>query len=117
MFGRIKDMVKRAALNKVREKMINPQLAGIGTVEELSIRDKGVYLVVKLAGLEDRPIDVKCSDINIAEDGSSVTIGHCESEMPFVREAMARFLQNRKIDLPEGNARKSALTIKKLFNI
>ena len=117
MFDGIKNMFLRAALNKVREKMVNPKLEGIATVEELVFKGKELFLVVRLAGLEDRPVEITCSDIKIADDGGSIEIERFISNMPFVQNGLGAFLYGRSLELSDPAARSAAATAKKLFNL
>lgn len=117
MFGWIKNMLVQTALNKVREKMINPRLEGIGTVEQLTIKGKEIFLIIKLAGMENTPIDVTGSEISIAEDGSSVTIGKFESNMPWVQNALDMFMANRPMSIDDADVRKAAVVARKIFGL
>lgn len=117
MFECIKYKMLDVVLNKVRQKMINQQIEDIGTVEELAFKNRELYLKIKLAGLEDRPIDVKGSDIKISEDGAKVRIGKFDSNMPFLDNALNRFLKDKSFAIPEGSARMAALSAKSLFGL
>lgn len=117
MFNALKNMAVSAALEKVRTKVLNPKLSGIGVVDEMIYRDKRLFLKLRLEGLEDRPIDVRCSEINIAPDGSSLSIGKFESNMPFARVALESFAANRVFEIPEGGARVAIMAAKKVLGL
>lgn len=112
----IKNCVCNYALRKVKEKLVNPALEGIGVVREISFKDGSLFLTLILEGLEDRPIDVRCSEIEIAPDGSQLTIHQFESNMPFAQNALTRY-GTRPIDIPEGSARFAVATAKKALGL
>lgn len=116
MFQCLKESVANFALAKIRKKYVDPVLEGIGVVREISLRNGSLYLVLVLEGLEDRPIDVRCSDIEIAPDGSQIRIGKFESNMPFAQTALNRF-GVRPIPIPEGNARVGVVAAKKALGL
>lgn len=116
MFECIKVRLCNYALKKVKEKLVNPALEGIGTVREISFRDGALFLTLILDGLEDRPIDVRCSEIEIAPDGSELIIHKFESNMPFVQTALNRY-GVRQIPIPEGSARFAVVSAKKALGL
>ncbi len=116
MFKCVRERICNYALGKVKEKLMNPVLEGIGVVKEISWRDGSLFLTLVLEGLEDRPIDVRCSEIEIAPDGSALTIHKFESNMPFAQTALNRF-GTRAIEIPEGNARFAVVTAKKTLGL
>ena len=100
-FRRLRDKGAQWALNLVAEKIVNPNLEGIGVVKEIIYKNKAIGLTVELAGLEDKPIRLNASDIAFSGDNSSVTVNKIESNMPFMQAAMARFVVGKPIDIPE----------------
>lgn len=116
MFGIFVSGAVTFALNRVKEKFVNPNLDGIGQVREISYRDKMLLLTLVLEGLEDRPVEIRCSSIEIAPDGSSVRIGGFESNMPFAQNALNRFA-TEPFAVPEGSARMAVCAAKKLLGL
>lgn len=116
MFKSIKERLCNFALGKLKEKIMEPVLEGIGTVRELSYRDGQLFLSLVLEGLEDRPIDVRCSEIDISPDGSQLIVHKFESNMPFAQTALNRFA-TRPIAIPEGSARFALATAKKTLGL
>ena len=116
MFKCVRNCVSNYALRKIKEKLVNPSLDGIGVVREISFREGSLFLTLVLEGLEDRPVDVRCSEIEIAPDGSQIMIHRFESNMPFAQNALNRFAV-RPIDIPEGGARVAVLTAKKALGL
>lgn len=112
-----KDKLVDIALNTyIRGKIVNPNLEGIGVVKEIRYKDKIFTLTVELAGLEDKPITLYATDIDIADDGSSVAVRKFASNMPFMQAALSRFLAGTPIAIPADN-RDHLITAKKLLGL
>lgn len=111
------DLPIKMALNKTRDSYINPQLEGIGILEELNWKDGKLSGVLRLVDMEDQPIEVTCSDIKMSPDASSVRIGSFSSNKKFAETALKRFAENRDFSIPEGAARIAAKTAKKILNL
>ncbi|MDE5833531.1 MAG: hypothetical protein K2H64_11265 [Desulfovibrio sp.] len=111
-----KEKIIEIAINKIAEKMVRPNLEGIGVVKEIRYKDKILKLTIELAGLENQPITVYASDIVIADDGSSVTVNKFESNMPFMQVGLNRFLAGQSFDVPE-DARGSLSMAKKVLGL
>lgn len=116
MIQRGRDKIVEIALNKIKEKIVDPEIDGIGVVKEIRYKDGKALLTIALEGLEDRPITVEASDIVIAQDGSSITINTFNSNMPFAKKGLTRFLAGKSLPIPEEN-RSSVVMAKKLLNI
>lgn len=104
------------ALGWIKEKFVNPNIEGIGTVKKILFENGKLLLTVELTGLEDRPIDITASDIRIAPDNSSIEVRMFESNMPFVQTALNRFA-TRAFDVPEGSARMGLATAKAVLGL
>lgn len=111
------DMGVKLALNKLRDIVINPKLAGIGTVDELVWKDRELFVKLRLNGLEDRPIEVKCAEISFGADGATVTAGSLISDMPFVQTALDRFVVGRPFTIPEGGPRMAVTAARAILGI
>lgn len=116
MFECIKNMAVSVALNGLKEKLVNPNLEGIGKVTEISFKDKTIFVTVVLEGLEDTPIEACCRKIEIAPDGSSVTLADFDSKLPFAKNALNRFAA-KTFDIPEGKTRSALAAAKKTFGL
>lgn len=116
MIGWLRDKTAQFALNMVKDKFVNPNLDGICTVSDIRYHDKALSLTLALDGLEDRPIEVTCSDFEIAPDCSTITIHKFESNMPFARNALNRFASG-PISIPEGGARTAVCAAKKVLGL
>lgn len=116
MLAYLRNKMTTLALNGVKDKFMNPNLDGIGVVREISYRDKMLFLTIALDGLEDRPIDLRCSDIKIAPDGSTITIHGFESNIAFAQNALNRFA-TRPFKVPEGGARMAVMAVKKALGL
>lgn len=116
MFPFAKNWLLSKALNGLKEKFVNPNLEGIATVREIAYRDKMLFLTLILEGLEDKPIEVWGSGVEIAADGSSIKISKYESNMPFAKTALNRFA-TMPIPVPEGAARLATIAAKKALGL
>lgn len=110
------DIGIKIALGKVRDNVINPKLEGIGKVEEISYRERELFVRLRLEELEDHPLEVVCSDITLADDGSSVRIGKFRANKKFMQTALDRYLAGKAIPVPEG-ARLTLAGAKKMFGL
>lgn len=105
------------ALNAAKGTYINPYLEGIGELEKVSFKNGQLSGVLRLAGMDSEPVEVICSDISIAPDGSGIRIGSLASNKKFADTALKRFAQGREFAIPEGAARKAAITLKGILKI
>lgn len=117
MFDFLKNMAAKKALNFFKEKVVNPNLDGIGVITSISLLDKMLYLTLMLDGLGETEIIITGKGISIAEDGSSITVQSFKSNMPFAENALNRFAAGRAFAVPEGKARDYAGMAKKLFGL
>lgn len=83
-----------------KERKMDINLDGLGVIREFSWKNGRLLLTIALEGLPDHPISVEASDIEIAPDCSFVTVKSLKSDMPFVHNAMNRFI-NGKFEIPE----------------
>lgn len=104
-----------AALRKVIA-MFDASLDGVCVIDEIAYRDKNVFLVIRLSGLEDRPIDIKCEDIIIAPDGSFAQINSFQANYPFAQNALDKFLRGKKFTIP-AKAQKALVLAKKTLGL
>lgn len=105
------------ALNRIKEKVMNPRLDGIGTIEEFAYKDKKLFCKLRLEGLEDHPLEVVCEDIRIAEDGSNLIINKFIANKKFLQTTLDNFMAGRIIEIPEGGARLGVVAAKKLLGL
>lgn len=87
-------------LKILKDTVINPYLADIGTVTGIAYADKKLHLLLKLKGMEDHEIEVVCNSIAIAEDGSQITFGEFTSNKPFAQNALNKFAAST-YDIPD----------------
>lgn len=111
------DIPIKLALNKAKESYINPQLEGIGTLEDLVWKDGAIHGTLLLVDMEDQPIEVEASNIKIAPDASSISIGSLRSNKRFVANGLKRFVEGKEFPIPEGAPRTAALAAKKLLRL
>lgn len=110
--GFLKNKAVSLALLVIKEKVVNPNLEGIGTVREISYKDGKIYLTIILEGLEDHPMSIEASDIEIANDASTIKVNKFKANKPFLHNALNRFAVC-KFDIPESSrtALKTAKTV------
>lgn len=116
MFDFLKNRTVNLALNSIKGIVVNPNIEGIGTVQEIKYADGKCHVKLLLNGLEDKPIDITCEDIKIGDDGSYVLIEKFTSNMPFVQNALNKFA-SQKFDIPEGSARFAVKSAKSILNL
>ncbi|MBQ9407181.1 MAG: hypothetical protein IJU37_10670 [Desulfovibrio sp.] len=90
-------------------------LGDIAKITKIGLESGKLYLSFVLNGLEDKEMQVQCHEVHIAEDGSSLTLGGFESNMPFLQNAFNRFAP-KSIALPES-AKNTVLMVKSLLGL
>ena len=111
------DMAVGVALNQVRDKVVNPKLTGIGEVEAITYKDKQLCVKMRLEDLEEHPLEVACTDIELAPDGSNVKIGSFKANKKFMQAALDQYVAGKPIAIPEGGARLAVLGAKKVLGL
>lgn len=117
VFEGMRSKITNLALGAIKEKIVNPNLEGIGTIKAISYTQGEISLTLVLMGLEDRPINLRASEIAIAPDGSSITVGRFESDMAFVQNGLDKFLAGRPFEIPEGSPRMALKTAKTVLGL
>lgn len=111
------EMGMKLPLKMLKDTVINPRLQGIGKVEDLSYHDRRLFARLRLEGLDDRPLEVTCEDIQLAEDGSWLRIGRFEANLKFMQTALDRYVAGQTIAVPEGPARTAVIGARKLLKL
>jgi len=117
LFDKAADLLNKpidVALNTVAKPMINKAVAGYGEVRTLKVEDKKLKATLVLAGLEDREIEVTCSDVYIAEDGSAIRLRNYSSNMPFAEKALNDFATD-EYEVDNQPARAALMLLRKAF--
>ena len=70
---------------------INQHIAKYGRLTSLIFKDGQVKAGLLLNGLEDREITISCASVDIAEDGSAVSLRDFSSNLPCVEQALNDF--------------------------
>ena len=102
-------------MDKVRDKVINPRLEGVGKLEDLDWKDRKLTGRLLLDGLEHEPLELACEEISLAPDGSSVTVGKFTANKKFAQTALDRYLAGKPIHVPEGAPRLAVSGLAKLL--
>ena len=111
------DMATKVALNKLKDGTINPKLEGIAVVDEISYKDKKLFLRCSLEGFPSQPIEVTCEDIKLSPDGASASVGKFTSNTAFVQNALDRYVAGKDFGIPEGAPRLAAIAAKKVLGL
>ena len=96
----LKSAATQCALQELKDRLLNPAVASIGRIREISYRDLKLFLVVELTGLEGQPLEISSGLITIADDGSYVQFGQFDSNMLFAKNALDMFA-TAKFAIPE----------------
>ncbi|MDE7240366.1 hypothetical protein [Desulfovibrio sp.] len=70
---------------------INEHIAKYGKLKSLFFKDGQIRASLLLNGLEDREITISCASVNIAEDGSEISLAGFSSNLPCVEQALNDF--------------------------
>lgn len=70
---------------------INQHIAKYGKLTSLFFKDGQIRASLLLNGLEDREISISCASVDIAEDGSAISLGDFSSNVPCVEQALKDF--------------------------
>lgn len=111
------DIGLKIGLAKVKDSVINPKLEGIGIIEDIQYKDKKLFARLRLADMEDHPLEVTCEDINLSEDGSTVTINKFTANKKFLQTALDRYMAGKPITVPDGTPRMAVISAKKLLKL
>lgn len=71
--------------------LINQHIAKYGKLKSLFLEDGQIRASLLLNGLEDREITISCASVEIAPDGSSISLGDFSSNLPCVEQALNDF--------------------------
>lgn len=84
-----------------------------GKVNGIALENGELRLTLALNGL-DREVEIRCSDIDIAEDGSSVRIGTFRSDLPCAEQALNDFATS-PFTISHSGARAALVLFRKLM--
>lgn len=71
--------------------LINQHIAKYGKLKSLFFKDGQIKASLLLNGLDDREITISCASVDIAEDGSEISLGDFSSNLPCVEQALNDF--------------------------
>lgn len=91
---------------------VEKALGRYGKVKGIALENDELRLVLALNGL-DREVEIRCEDISIAEDGSSIRIGTFHSNVACVEQALNDFVTS-PFPIPNSSARAGLVLLKKL---
>lgn len=113
----LKNAATQCALQELKDRLLNPAVASIGRIKEISYRDLKLFLVVELAGLEGQPVEISSGLITIADDGSYIQFGEFDSNMLFAKNALDMFATT-KFAVPDKRLVRTVLvTAKKILGL
>ncbi len=117
MISALKDKVVDAALGQIVDRALNPKLADIARISKVAIEDGTLSIHFILKGLDEKEMDVQCSSISIAEDGSSISLGNYTSNIEFLQNALNQFA-TLTLPVPDNTMTRAILkTVKAVLNI
>ena len=88
--------------------LINARLSDFLHVHSIVCReDMSLMVCFSINGM-DQEITVTISDYDVAEDGSWICLGKAGSTVPGIDNALAAFVQGKRIPVPEAYAAKVA---------
>lgn len=71
--------------------LINRHIARYGKITSLVFKNGEIQAALVLNGLDDREITISCASVDIAEDGSQVSLGDFRANVPCVEQALNDF--------------------------
>lgn len=92
---------------------VSNALERYGKVKGLALENGELRLLLALNGLEHE-VEIRCADISIAEDGSSVRVGSFRSNIACVEQALNDFA-TAPFAIANGNARTGLVLLRKLM--
>ncbi len=112
--GSAADAMLDQTLNTVAKPFLNKAVAGYGEIRKLSIENRKLMAKGVLCGLEDKEIEVSCSDVRISEDGSKISLHDFRSNMPFAEKLLNNFA-TREYIIESDKIRTALVLIRKAF--
>ena len=108
------DGVASLMADSAGKNLINQHIAKYGRLKSLAVKDGEIRASLILNGLEDREIDVSCASVDIAADGSSVSLGDFRSSLPCVEQALNDFC-TRTFEVRTPRAQYALVALRKLL--
>lgn len=93
---------------------INQHIAKYGKLTSLFFKDGQVRASLLLNGLEDREITISCASVDIAEDGSAISLGDFSSNLPCIEQALNDFC-TRTFPVDSKGAQVALVGVRKLL--
>lgn len=71
--------------------LINQHIAKYGKLKSLYIKEGEINASLILNGLDDKEIHISCASVDIAEDGSQISLRDFSSNVPCIEQALNDF--------------------------
>ena len=108
------EMIANKLADSQGKDYINQHIAKYGRLTSLFFKDGQIRASLLLNGLEDREITISCASVNIAEDGSAISLADFSSNLPCVEQALNDFCA-RTFQMKPGRARTGLIILRKLL--
>ena len=112
----LKNATVTKALESIKSTYLDPKLLGIAVINKIAYESGTVTLNISLKGLEEKPFDIRMSEIKISEGGESVRLGHVECNIEFANTLLQK-LVDVGFPVPDGAARVAMSAAKGLLGL
>lgn len=85
------DGIANLMADSAAKNLINQHIARYGRLTSLFFTNGEIKASLVLNGLDDREITVSCASVDIAEDGSQVSLGDFRASLPCIEQALNDF--------------------------
>lgn len=94
--------------------LINQHIAKYGRLKSLFFKDGEIRASLVLNGLDDREVTVSCASVDIAEDGSKISLGDFSANVPCIEQALNDFCA-RTFEVSSRRAQLALVAVRKLL--
>ncbi|WP_165075150.1 MULTISPECIES: hypothetical protein [unclassified Desulfovibrio] len=94
--------------------LINQHIARYGKLKSLFVQDGEIRASLILNGLADHEITISCASVDIAEDGSKVSLGGFSSNVSCIEQALNDFC-TRTFEVKSARAQFALMALRKLL--
>lgn len=94
--------------------LINQRIANYGKLKSLFIKDGEIKASLLLNGLEEKEIFISCASVDIAEDGSRISLADFTANVPCIQQALNDFC-TRSFSVNSRGAQAALIGARKLL--
>lgn len=110
----LKEIFANTLADSAAKNLINQHIAKYGRLRSLFFKDGQIRASLLLNGLDDREITISCASVEIAEDGSHISLGGFSSNLPCIEQALNDFC-TRTFPVDSRGAQVALVGIRKLL--